>query len=311
MNPVGQSQTGDKTLGYALPLLICFFLILPSTASAYNKLEGTFTAAKQGQAWLSFKKQTNPDRLMINAGESYPLAGENKTGGDWVHIKTGKGLRWVSKALGQIHLKQNSKQQGEFYTLALSWQPGFCVLNQQRQLPECQQPQTNWVLHGLWPSNRKAPHPTYCDGSHKQPACHYPKLGLDNSELLILESIMPSVQSCRQRYQWHKHGSCSGLTPAAYFDTATRYTQWFRASPVANTLLSYQGKKVSKAKVLTLFKDWGAGDSVTLHCKQKNNHDVLQEIRLYLNRELDHTPSIKQLIHTPLQQQCGDTFIIP
>ncbi len=287
------------------------------SVSAFNKLEGVFVIKHKGQAWQSFKKNINPDKQFVSPGETYPLLGENKPGGDWVQVKTEAGLRWVHKALGQIHIteshvKESHVKKGDIYTLALSWQPGFCALNQQRQLPECQNAQVNWVLHGLWPSNRKPPHPSYCRGSFKKSACDYPPLGLEGSQLLSLAVIMPGVKSCRQRYQWYKHGSCSGLSPGAFFDTAIRYTQWFRNSPVAIRLITHQGKQVSKKAVLVWFRDWGADDgSVTLHCQPLKNQAVLQDIYLYLNRELSNTPSIEQLVKTPFHHECGDRFMIP
>lgn len=94
----------------------------------------------------------------------------------------------------------------DFYVLALSWSPSFCGSDAGRRSREQCAPGANnaFVVHGLWPQFERG-FPSYCDDRNP------PRFALDNARGVFPEEGLA-------RYQWRKHGSCSGLAPAAYYD---------------------------------------------------------------------------------------------
>lgn len=94
----------------------------------------------------------------------------------------------------------------DFYVLALSWSPTFCGSEAgQRSRQQCAiGANLGFVVHGLWPQFERGS-PSYCD--ERNP----PRAALDRARGVFPEEGLA-------RYQWRKHGSCSGLSPSAYYD---------------------------------------------------------------------------------------------
>jgi ribonuclease T2 len=91
----------------------------------------------------------------------------------------------------------------DFYLLNLSWSPEYCYSH--RDAAECAAHST-FVLHGLWPENSDGSYPENCSDAFgpANPAQYrdlYPEPGL-----LV--------------HEWQAHGTCSGLSPDAFFETA-------------------------------------------------------------------------------------------
>jgi ribonuclease T2 len=94
-------------------------------------------------------------------------------------------------------------QNFDYFLLNLSWSPEFCFSH--ATAPECAQHDT-FVLHGLWPQNADGTYPQNCSAapgpaSPSQYADIYPD---------------PSLL----QHEWETHGTCSGLSPDAFFTTA-------------------------------------------------------------------------------------------
>lgn len=97
----------------------------------------------------------------------------------------------------------------DFYVLSLSWSPSFCdrANDRTRRQPECGARPYSFVVHGLWPQ--------YENGFPK--SCLVPPPPLPRN---IMESMLDLMPAPRLVYhEWDEHGTCSGLSPAAYFDT--------------------------------------------------------------------------------------------
>jgi ribonuclease T2 len=99
----------------------------------------------------------------------------------------------------------------DFYVLALSWSPGFCdTTGAGKSLAQCDPgAKLGFVVHGLWPQFERG-YPSDCDPSRpvsrialQQVAGLYPDEGL-------------------ARHEWRKHGTCTGLSPEAYFASVKR-----------------------------------------------------------------------------------------
>ncbi|WP_181373085.1 ribonuclease T2 family protein [Massilia glaciei] len=95
----------------------------------------------------------------------------------------------------------------DYYAVALSWSPSFCASHDDPN--QCAPGRRHgFVLHGLWPQFEKG-YPGHCSSR---------ALPLDVRNKYT--SIFPSPKMIG--HQWSKHGSCSGLDPAAYFTLSAR-----------------------------------------------------------------------------------------
>ena len=99
----------------------------------------------------------------------------------------------------------------DFYLLALSWSPSFCLINADERGASAN-PSKNqcapgassgFVLHGLWPQYEKG-FPSDCAAG--QPS----RTAFEQAKDLWPDEGLA-------RYEWRKHGTCSGKGPAGYF----------------------------------------------------------------------------------------------
>ncbi len=99
-----------------------------------------------------------------------------------------------------------------YYTLALSWSPTYCQTEARAQrTAQCRGRPRAFVLHGFWPQHQRGwPESCY---SGKRP--WVPEVVIDD-----MIDIMPGRGLIIHQYA--KHGSCSGLPPAAYFAASRR-----------------------------------------------------------------------------------------
>lgn len=101
----------------------------------------------------------------------------------------------------------------DFYVLALSWSASFCeIAGKQKHRAQCD-PGTgrSFVTHGLWPQYERG-FPSDCDG-----AATPSRIALDRAA-----GVFPDEGLAR--YEWRKHGRCSGKSPSDYFADVKRAT---------------------------------------------------------------------------------------
>lgn len=96
----------------------------------------------------------------------------------------------------------------DYYVMALSWSPNWCLREgDARDADQCDPDRDlGWTLHGLWPQySRGFPQdcPTDLEGPSRRDSAR-------------MTDIMGSAGLAR--YQWRKHGRCSGLNGDAYLD---------------------------------------------------------------------------------------------
>ena len=101
--------------------------------------------------------------------------------------------------------------QFDYYILALSWSPSYCEARQGRarnrsQERQCDGRPFSFVVHGLWPQYDRG-FPSYCQ---------VPPPRLDRNIVGSMLDLMPSPRLIF--HEWDQHGTCSGLSPRAYFD---------------------------------------------------------------------------------------------
>src|SRR5215813_2776548 len=118
----------------------------------------------------------------------------------------------ASLALGQ-DLRQNRPGQFDFYVLSLSWSPSFCDAAGERGTPpqdQCGERPYSFVVHGLWPQYERG-FPEFCQ---------VPAPRLDRNIVSSMLDLMPAPRLIF--HEWDKHGTCSGLSPRAYFDNVRK-----------------------------------------------------------------------------------------
>ena len=116
-------------------------------------------------------------------------------------------------------LRQNEPGRFDFYVLALSWSPSFCEAAQERaqerapsRAPDqqCGGRPFSFVVHGLWPQYETG-FPSFCQ---------VPAPRLDRAIVGSMLDLMPSPRLIF--HEWDRHGTCSGLSAHAYFETVRK-----------------------------------------------------------------------------------------
>lgn len=164
---------------------------------------------------------------------------------------------------------------GDFdaYILALSWSPGFCAVSaSQRDRDQCESgARLGFVVHGLWPQ-RDGASLTDCEGGLRPAA---------RADMLSARDLFPNESLAR--YQWRKHGGCTGLSPSAYFADVRRA----RAEVVVPRKLAEANERMTLAPedVLRAFRDENPRlrpGMAAVSCPG----GVLQEVRICMTKDL-------------------------
>jgi len=100
----------------------------------------------------------------------------------------------------------------DFYVLALSWSPGFCALGgAEKNARQCSGGRKlGFVVHGLWPQYERG-FPQDCGPAGRSPS----RIALEQAA-----GVFPDEGLAR--YEWRKHGTCSGKSPSDYFADVRR-----------------------------------------------------------------------------------------
>lgn len=160
---------------------------------------------------------------------------------------------WCADARGR---DIGSRPAGQFddYVLSLSWVPGFCAIHGLRAL-ECGK-KLGFALHGLWPQLTGGDYPTNCSTATLSPGEIQRYQGLYADHSLIA-------------HEWRKHGTCSGLAPAAYFGLTARDTHRVRipAAYGPGAILRAADAKAVKLAFITANPGLSAGAVTTITTK--------------------------------------------
>jgi ribonuclease T2 len=160
----------------------------------------------------------------------------------------------------------------DFYVLALSWSPGFCAVEGDRKGRDQCAPGAGlgFTVHGLWPQNERG-FPSECGGERSP------------SRLAVEEArgVFPSEGLAR--YEWRKHGTCSGLSPADYFRAVRRARD--RVAIPARFKGADASGRASAAEIERAFSEANPGlrpDMMAVACARGE----FQEVRICLERDL-------------------------
>ncbi len=158
----------------------------------------------------------------------------------------------------------------DFYVLALSWSPTYCASDAgKRSRQQCRIGSGNrFVVHGLWPQfNRGSP--SYCNQSNP------PRSAMAKADAFPEQGLA--------RYQWRKHGSCSGLSPSAYFDLVRKARDTVVIPPALTTVnrpVRADPNKIEKGFLAANRKM--RPDNIAVTCTRGE----LQEVRICMSKDL-------------------------
>jgi ribonuclease T2 len=102
----------------------------------------------------------------------------------------------------------------DFYLLNLSWSPEFCATHSNS--PECGHG-LGFVVHGMWPQDNSGDYPEDCSDA---PGPTNPQAYTD---------IIPTASLVE--HEWQTHGTCSGMSPDAYFGAVRKAFQAVKIPP--------------------------------------------------------------------------------
>lgn len=161
----------------------------------------------------------------------------------------------------------------DFYVLSLSWSPGFCAGGGSEKAPEqCQTGMgLGFVVHGLWPQFERG-FPSDCDGGGRPVS----RIALETAK-----GLFPSEGLAR--YEWRKHGTCSGRSPQDYFADVRSARDLVRIPPEFERLR--QAEEVAPAEILRAFGRVNPrlrAGMASVGCAK----GYLQEVRVCLSKNL-------------------------
>jgi ribonuclease T2 len=157
----------------------------------------------------------------------------------------------------------------DFYLLTLSWSPEFCYSHP--TATECAA-HPAFVLHGLWPQNTDGTYPEHCsDASGPANPGQYSDIFPDAGLLA---------------HEWSTHGTCSGLSPDAYFQLARRA---FQSVHIPQQLASVQSQiQLAPGAILTDFAQANPSiptDDMALSC----GNNFLTAVQVCFDKNLNAT----------------------
>ena len=164
----------------------------------------------------------------------------------------------------------------DFYVLSLSWSPSFCATAAERGSgreanAQCGVRPYAFVVHGLWPQYDKG-FPEYCQ---------LPAPRLDHGIVASMLDLMPAPHLIFN--EWDRHGTCSGQTPRAYFETVRKARATVKIPPDYADLKEPLG--VTPGSVEDAFIKANPGlsrSAIAIACARRR----LTEVRLCLSKDL-------------------------
>jgi ribonuclease T2 len=161
----------------------------------------------------------------------------------------------------------------DFYVLALSWSSGFCAVDgDAKGREQCAAGSgLGFVVHGLWPQNEKG-YPSECGPAGRSPS----RAAMD-----LTKGVFPAEQLAR--YQWRKHGTCSGSSPTDYFRDAKAARDMI-AIPADFKKPDKEGRwnPVDIERAFVAANPGLRADMMAISCKR----NVMDEVRICLTKDL-------------------------
>lgn len=164
----------------------------------------------------------------------------------------------------------NSSGNFDFYVLALSWSPGFCELKGGDRDQCGPGLGKGFVLHGLWPQFESG-FPSDCPG-----AASPSRMALEHAK-----DVFPDERLAR--YEWRKHGTCSGRSPSDYFVDAARAKDSIAIpSPFAQPIADQIFAPIDIERAFTAANPRLRPGMLAIGCRR----GVLEDVKICLSKDL-------------------------
>lgn len=164
-----------------------------------------------------------------------------------------------------------AKPSFDYWVLALSWSPEYCASSEARpNSRQCSQAR-EFIVHGLWPQYERG-YPASCATQTR----------VSERTADRLADLVPDRGLVF--HQWKKHGSCSGMTPEAYFATLERAAHSIVVPGEA--LRDASNHPVGRVELERQFVRVNPGlmpEAITFECKGP----YLREVRVCLDHDLE------------------------
>jgi ribonuclease T2 len=172
--------------------------------------------------------------------------------------------------------------QFDYYLLTLSWSPEFCYSHPDK--PECRSG-AHFLVHGMWPENNDGSYPEDCsDAPGPSNPAQYNDLYPDQGLL---------------QHEWQTHGTCSGMSAEAYFNTMRHVGQSVKIpEPLADVSSRIS---LTPDQIITGFVQANRGTSAgnyTVGC----SNNFLTQVQLCVDKNMH--PLICQGVHS-----CGANVV--
>ncbi|WP_188052219.1 ribonuclease T2 family protein [Aureimonas fodinaquatilis] len=310
-------------------ITLAAFVLTILPANAQVPMTGTFVAEATCAAPSAIREGgPNPGNVTVAAGQSYQLLGRNSVpGSHYLILVPGAEpeRRWVPYGCGRVGSQPDSTQEArravpdidasqpevEEFVLAANWHASFCETRP--DMRECSGGDSplSFALHGLWPQQAGQ----YCNVPDRVRSAdeagrwsRLPAVELSRSAARNLAHVMPGVESGLDRHQWVKHGSCSGLQPDVYFNSAARLINQLNESLVGELFVRNVGNTLSSRQIRRAFDDAfgrGAGDRVLVDCVTVDDRRLIRELRISLAGQISQDQPLARLIASAPQQAWG------
>jgi ribonuclease T2 len=161
----------------------------------------------------------------------------------------------------------------DFYVLSLSWSPHYCASKNGSGDPQqCESAKPfGFIVHGLWPQFERG-YPENC-AVRAEPT---------REDIGSVTDLTPSPGLIR--YEWKKHGTCSGLTPPDYFKVMRRARDIINIPPQLNSVpraIALSANQIENAFVQS--NPRLTAQAIAVDCDRQK----LAEVRICLTKSLE------------------------
>ncbi|MBS0438580.1 MAG: ribonuclease T2 [Proteobacteria bacterium] len=174
-------------------------------------------------------------------------------------------------ARGHGHRSSNDRAGNfDYWLMSLSWSPSYCLTHPDDET-QCRRRGYGFVLHGLWPQNRKGFGPEHC-------------ATIATPEETTIQRALAFMPSRRLiAHEWETHGACTGLDPAGYFELADRAFASVKFPQALTT--PRKPPAMSAGDIVRAFATSNPGLDANMLSVVCRDGGTLTEVRVCLNRD--------------------------
>ena len=186
---------------------------------------------------------------------------------------------------GHSIVKDAKSGEFDYYVFAQAWYPIFCEGGPKGECEKISDyMKNNMSPHGLWPNlNGTDNKASYSMSCIKSPGCitkNACNLDIENINQDTLSQIRELMPSGLLNHEWHKHGTCTGLTQEEYLKATLEAQKLYKTPEVIKDNI---GDHTDYNSITAAF---GGEQMVNTFCKTKNKKQYLDQIHHFLDKNL-------------------------